>query len=456
MDINGKNIVVLGAGKSGILAAVLAKKKGAGKVVLSDVKPKAKMEQDVLNLETAGIEIEAGGHGNETVLNADIIVVSPGVSLFGEWFEMAKRHNKEVLGEIEFAYRFMEKGAKIIGITGTNGKTTVTTLTDEIFKAQLGDKAVLAGNIGIPFCDVVCSKKGYTHVIMEISSFQLDTIKEFKTDAAVILNITDDHMDRYDSMQAYAESKARIFLNHTPQDILVLNRHDRFTEIMASMSKSRKVYFSAYAESDDCYFFGDEAYFRKINGKKEKLFDAAGVQLLGKHNVENILACLALSEACGLDMHKAEETIKNFKGLPHRIEFVAEAGGKKFYDDSKGTNVDAVIRALETFDRPLALILGGREKNTDFEQLKKVLPGNVKAVIALGENRDKLEVIFKDSVPVVKCASMEEAVNAGCALDVEVVLLSPACASFDLFKSYGHRGDEFKKYVLKAAENGKV
>ncbi len=454
MDINGKNVVVLGAGKSGVSAAVLAKKKGAAKVVLSDVKPKAKMEQNVVDLEALGVEIEAGGHGNETILNADMIVVSPRVPLAGAWHDMAKRHNKEVVGEIEFAYGFMEKGVKIVGITGTNGKTTVTTLTNEIFKSQLGDKAVLAGNIGIPFCDVVCEKKGYTHVIMEISSFQLDTIKEFKTDAAVILNITDDHLDRYDSMQAYAESKARIFLNHGPEDVLVLNRSDRFTEIMASMSASRKLYFSAYAESDDCYFFADNAYYKKINGKKEKLFSAEGIKLIGKHNTENILACLALAEACGLDMKKAEETIKAFKGLPHRIEFVAEAAGKKFYDDSKGTNVDAVIRALETFDRPLALILGGREKNTDFGQLKKVLPKNVKTIIALGENRDKIEGIFADVVPVVKCASMEEAVNAGYSLDVEVVLLSPACASFDLFKSYAHRGDEFKKYVLKAANNG--
>jgi UDP-N-acetylmuramoylalanine--D-glutamate ligase len=453
IEVTDKNVLVLGAGKSGVSAARFAKKLGAQKVILSDVKSRAKLDEAALSIEKEGILLETDGHKNDSVLGADIIIISPGIALRGEWYDMAKRHDKFITGEVEFAYRFMDKSAVVIGITGTNGKTTATSLMYEILKAHFGERAAMAGNIGIPFCDVVSDRKGYTHIVLEISSFQLETIKDFRPHVASILNITDDHLDRYDNMQAYAEAKARIFLNQFPEDVLILRKEDKFTDIMASMSRSRKVFFSANGEYDECYFTEAGAYYKKTGGKREKLFSAEGIQLVGKHNAENILSCVITADVLGLDMRVTETAVKAFKALAHRIEFVAETAGKKYYDDSKGTNIDAVIKAVDSFTEDTALILGGREKNTDFYQLKRVLPANVKKIIALGENRDKIEGVFGDRLEVVKCASMEEAVAASLPMDVKIVLLSPGCASFDLFKNYAHRGDEFKKYVLKAAKN---
>jgi UDP-N-acetylmuramoylalanine--D-glutamate ligase len=453
MELSGKNILVLGAGKSGISAARFAMTKNPANVILSDVKSRAKLPEEALALEKQGVILETDGHSDDSIMRSDIIIISPGIPVDPRWSEMIKRHNKILLGEIEFAYQFCAgKGQKLIAITGTNGKTTVTTLMHEIIGAQTGGRAALAGNVGTPFCDILPDLGKYSHIVLEISSFQLETVKDFKPFISIILNITDDHLDRYLSMQAYAEAKAKIFKNQTDKEFLLLNRADRFTDIMVSMARCSKVFFSAYGILNDGYYVENGFFVKHVFGKKEQLFKISDMKLAGRHNHENVLSCLMASDILGLDMKKTIETIKNFKGLHHRIEYSGEINGKRFYDDSKGTNIDAVIKAVQTFTEDMILILGGREKNTDFYQLYDVLPANVKKILAFGENREKIKSIFKDKVDVLEALSMEEVVRKCAAADgISVALLSPGCASFDMFKNYEHRGNEFKKFVQKVA-----
>ncbi len=450
LELKGKSILILGAGKSGISTAKYLLDKGVKKIVLSDTKSRVKFDAEAIELEKKGVVLETDGHKDSSFMEADYIILSPGVPVQDKWKEVASRNNKLMIGDVEFAYQFTD--AKIVAITGTNGKTTVTTLIYEIMKAQMGDKVELAGNIGIPFCDLLASGKKPEYIVVEISSFQLEEIRDFKPVVSIILNVTEDHLDRYKSMQEYAEAKANIFKNQGPNEALILNTEDKFTSIMVSMSKTKKYYFSAYRELETGFYFKDGWFMKSEAGKKEKLFAADSMKLIGKHNYENVLSCYMTAEILKLDTEAAIKTIQEFTGLHHRIEFVGEARGIKCYDDSKGTNVDAVLKAMETFDQDMALILGGREKGTDFTPILEKLTPNIKAIIALGENRDKIESIFTPKIEVRKAASMEEAVNAGLTVPgIKVLLLSPACASFDLFKNYAHRGDEFKKYVLKAA-----
>jgi UDP-N-acetylmuramoylalanine--D-glutamate ligase len=450
LELNGKTILILGAGKSGISAAKFLLNMKTEKIILSDSKPKTKLDQEAVELEKSGVVLETDGHKDASFLEADIIIISPGVPILPKWREVAARNSKLLMGDVEFASQFTD--AKIVAITGTNGKTTVTTLIYEILKAQMGDKVELAGNIGIPFCDMLREGKKPEYIVLEISSFQLEAIRDFRPFVSIILNVTEDHQDRYSGMQEYAMVKANIFRNQTIDDFLILNAEDKFTNIMVSMAKPAKFYFSAYREIDNGIYFKDGSFVKNMNGKKEELFKASDIKLIGKHNYENILACVITADLLKLDMAKAVTTIENFNGLHHRIEFASEVNGVKYYDDSKGTNVDAVIKAIDTFTDDMVLILGGREKGTDFSPLYNILPKNVKLIVALGENREKIKGIFSPKIEVLTSESMEDTVNKCVnAKGVKVVLLSPGCASFDLFKGYAHRGDEFKKYVLKAA-----
>ena len=455
-DLKGKKILILGAGKSGLSVAKFAIKQNPNEVILSDVKSKNKLSQEVIALEKNGVILETDGHKDESFIHSDIIVISPGVPVLPKWLDIVKRNNKIFIGEIEFAYRFMkEYPIKIIAITGTNGKTTTTQLVYEILNNQLGEKVGLGGNIGKPFCDLLDDIKKYTYVVLEISSFQLETIIDFKPFISVILNITDDHLDRYQTMQAYAEAKANIFRNQTQNEFLILNYDDRFTNIMISMAKCTKILFSAYNSLKDGYYVENEKFIKNVFGRKEELFSTKEVKLIGKHNQENILASMIISDILRMDFNKTKDVIKNFKGLSHRIEFSGEINGKKFYDDSKGTNIDAVIKAIKTFDDDLILILGGREKNTDFNQLYNILPKNVKKIIAFGENKEKIQNIFKDKIKVVTASSMEEVIKKSIdEKDVKIVLFSPGCASFDMYKNYEERGNDFKRCVQKVAKNG--
>jgi UDP-N-acetylmuramoylalanine--D-glutamate ligase len=454
LNLEKKVILVLGAGKSGISTVKFLLEKNPLKIILSDVKSKSKLPDEVFEFEKKGVLIESDGHKDSSIMEADIVIVSPGVPVLNQWRDLIRRHNKILLGEIELAYQFCN--SKIIAVTGTNGKTTTVKLIYEILKDQMGDKVALAGNVGIPFIEVISKKSNYDYIVLEVSSFQLETIIDFKPVIGIILNITEDHLDRYKSMQEYAEAKANIFKNQNENDFIILNYEDKFTPILSGMAKSNKILFSAYRELNDGYYFKKGIFYKNVFGKKEEILDANEIKLKGNHNYENVLSSLIVSDILKLDFEKTKNTVKNFKGLPHRIEFVAEINGKKYYDDSKGTNIDAVIKAIDTFSENTALILGGREKNTDFSYLFRILPSHIKVIIAIGENKEKIENIFSNKVKVIKAETMDDAVRKASEIDnIDVILLSPGCASFDMFKNYEHRGEEFKKSVFRLVKNGK-
>lgn len=455
MELNGKNILVLGAGKSGVSVAKFALKKNPNQIILSDIKSRFKLSEEVLELEKQGVILETDGHKDESFIHSDIIVISPGVAVIPKWLDMVKRNNKLFIGELEFAYQFCKKyPVKIVAITGTNGKTTTAKLVYEILKNQNGDKVALAGNIGTPFCELLDNIDKYTYIVLEVSSFQLETIIDFTPFISVILNITDDHLDRYQTLQAYAEAKANIFKNQKQNEFLLLNNDDKFTNIMYSMAKCTKILFSANTTLKDGYYVENDKFIKNVFGKREEIFSTNELKLIGKHNQENVLASIIISDILKLDFLKTKEVIKNFEGLSHRIEFSGEINGKKFYDDSKGTNIDAVIKAVRTFNEDMVLILGGREKNTDFYQLHNVLPKYVKKIIAFGENKEKIKSIFKDKVNVLEANSMEDVIkNAVAEKDVKIVLFSPGCSSFDTYKNYEERGNDFKRCIQKVAKN---
>ncbi len=455
MDLKGKNILILGAGKSGLSVARFALKKSPNQIILSDIKSRFKLSNEVLELEKKGVILETDGHKDESFIHSDIIVISPGIAVIPRWLEIIKRNNKLFLGELEFAYQFCSKyPVKIIAITGSNGKTTTTKLTYEILKNQMGDKVAMAGNVGTPFCDLLDDISKYNYIVLEVSSFQLETIIDFKPYISVILNITEDHLDRYQTMQAYAEAKANIFRNQTQNEFLLLNSEDKFTNIMNSMAKCTKILFSAYNTLKDGYYVENDKFVKNVFGKKEEILSTKELKLIGRHNYENVLASIIISDILEMDFSKTKQVIKNFEGLSHRIEFVGEINGRKFYDDSKGTNIDAVIKAVNTFNENMVLILGGREKNTDFKQLYNILPHNVKKIIAYGENREKIKNIFRDKVSVVEATSMEDVIKKSLVeKDVKIVLLSPGCASFDMYRNYEERGNDFKRFVQKVAKN---
>ncbi|MCX8093677.1 MAG: UDP-N-acetylmuramoyl-L-alanine--D-glutamate ligase [Candidatus Goldbacteria bacterium] len=455
MNINGKKILILGAGKSGVAVAKFVLNRNPAQIILSDIKTRSKLSEDALALEKKGVILETDGHKDESFIHSDIIVISPGIPVTPKWIDIIKRNNKTFMGELEFAYQFCkEYPIRIIAITGTNGKTTTTKLVYEILKDQLGEKVAMAGNVGTPFCDILENVSKYTHVVLEVSSFQLETIIDFKPFISAILNITDDHMDRYPNMQAYAEAKANIFKNQTQDEFLLLNYDDKFTEIMSSMAKCTKILFSAYTTLKDGYYVENDMFVKNVFGKREELFSTKELKLPGKHNQENVITSIIISDILKLDFSKTQEVIKNFKGLSHRIEYVGEINGKKFYNDSKGTNIDAVIKAVRTFNENMILILGGREKNTDFRQLYDVLPTYVKKIIAFGENREKIKNIFKDKVSVVEAINMDDVIKKSVSeKDIKIVLFSPGCASFDMYKNYEERGDDFKKCVQKVIKN---
>jgi len=455
VDLKGKNILILGAGKSGVSVAGFALKKNPNQIILSDIKSRAKLPEEVLELEKKGVILETDGHKDESFIHSDIIIISPGIAVIPRWLDIVKRNNKLFMGEIEFAYQFCNKyPVKVIAITGTNGKSTTTKLVYEILRDQVADKVAMAGNIGTPFCDLLENIEKYNYIILEVSSFQLETIIDFKPFISVILNITDDHLDRYQTMQTYAEAKANIFKNQTQNEFLLLNNDDKFTNIMSSMAKCTKILFSAYNPLKDGYYIENDKFIKNVFGKKEEILSTKEPKLIGRHNQENILVSIIISDILKLDFLKTKQVIKKFEGLSHRIEFVGEINGKKFYDDSKGTNIDSVIKAVRSFDENMVLILGGREKNTDFKQLYNVLPQNVKKIIAYGENREKIKSIFSEKVHVMEAASMEDVIKKSLAeKDVKIVLLSPGCASFDMYKNYEERGNDFKKCVQKAAKD---
>ncbi len=430
-----KKIVILGAGESGVGAALLAKKQGFD-VFVSDKSPIK--DNFKAELDAAEIPYESGGHTEGIILKADEIIKSPGIPEKIALIHNAQRHKIPIISEIEFASRFTK--ARIIGITGSNGKTTTTSLVYHIFKTGGLDVAV-GGNIGRSFARLLAEEPEHDFYVLELSSFQLDGIHSFRPYISILLNITPDHLDRYDyKMANYVASKFRITMNQTEDDIFITNKEDleikRFRD--TNIVNPNEWVISTHFDSD------------LLRGR----FDMSKTKLRGPHNYFNASCAIAASIVCGIGDAKIQKGLETFVNAPHRLEFVANINGTDYINDSKATNVDSVYWALKAMNKPTVLILGGQDKGNDYTSLEKIVAQKVKAVVCMGVDNHKLLEFF---TPIVK--NIEETHSVADAVKVaakyteggDAVLLSPACASFDLFKNYEDRGDQFKKEVLSLA-----
>lgn len=442
-----KRILVVGIGKSGISSSLGLAYKGAD-VVLADVKEEVDFDRDALNrIREAGVRLELGTHSKDTFINSELIIVSPGVPLDMELLRAAREKGIQVIGEMELASRFFN--TPIIAVTGTNGKTTAVSLLGEII-GRSGMKVFVGGNIGTPAMDYATGNQDCDYVLLEVSSFQLDTIETFCPKVALLLNITHDHLERYADFGAYVRSKLRIFENQGKGDYGVLNDDD---EELRRYNRSDGPILLRYGMEKDnnrrhAYMEGRKLIVR-FPGRKEISFDTESFLLPGNHNIENLMGIVLCALAVGVDQETIQSCISIFRGLPHRIEPVGEIKGVLFYDDSKATNVDAALRAIKSFERPIILIAGGRHKGGEYRPMVDASRGKVKTVILMGESRQLMAEAFEGIVPYVFAKDMRDAVSKAFNLAVQgdVVLLAPACSSFDMFTDYAHRGDVFQMEV---------
>jgi len=443
MEFLRKRILVVGIGKSGISSSLLLTGKGAD-VVLADVKKEDELDRDVLNrVRDAGVRLELGPHRKETFINSDLIIVSPGVPLEMEALRAAREKGVRFIGEMELASRLFN--TPVIAVTGTNGKTTAVTLIGEMIKRS-GRKVFVGGNIGTPAMDYAAGEKDCDYAVLEVSSFQLDTIETFCPRVALLLNITPDHLERYVGFDAYVQSKLRIFENQGKGTYAVLNDDD---ESLHSFNKPDGPTLLRYGMEKDkrrqAYMEGRRLTAR-LPGEKEISFDTTTFLLPGTHNIENLMGVVLAALAAGVDHGTIQSCISSFRGLPHRIEPVGDINGVGFYDDSKATNVDAALRAIKSFERPIILIAGGRHKGGEYRPMVDASRGKVKTAILMGESRHLMAEAFEGIIPWVFAQDMKDAVVRAFDLAVQgdVVLLAPACSSFDMFTDYSHRGNVFK------------
>ena len=446
MDLKGKKVLVVGLARTGIAAAKFLKAKGS-LVTTTEVKPGEEMKEAVQELRGMDISTEWGGHQIETFLNQDTIVVSPGVDLSIEPIQKAIKHGVRVISEIELAYHFIH--VPIIAVTGTNGKTTTTLLIGEMLKED-GKKVGVGGNVGEPLVLFADGKDQWEVLVVEISSFQLEAIEDFRPRISVLLNITEDHLDRYSSYADYIEAKMRIFANQNSGDLAVLNRDDPIVIQFKEKVKAKKVLFSLSERLDEGAFSNGQTISLRLGGKREE-YSLAKTPLKGIHNVENMMAALTTARIFDCSKKAIQAVLNRFEGLEHRLEFIREIEGVRFYNDSKGTNVGSVVKSLQSFSEPVILIAGGKDKNGDLSPLKELIQKRVKHLILIGEAKERMNRELGGLTDTVMAKTMEEAVllahqkaKAG-----EVVLLSPACSSFDMFKDYKERGKVFKESVFR-------
>ena len=451
MDLQGKKVLVVGMARTGIAAARFLKAKGS-LVATTEVRPEEEMREAVRELEGMHISTEWGGHRTETFLKQDIIVVSPGVDLNIGPIQKAIRHGVRVISEIELASHFIK--IPIIAVTGTNGKTTTTLLIGEMLKGD-GREVGVGGNVGEPLILFADGEDRWDVLVAEISSFQLEAIEAFRPRISVLLNITEDHLDRYPSYTDYIEAKVRIFANQNSGDIAVLNRDDSIVMRLGQKVKAKKILFSLNEKLDEGVSSNGQTIFLRLGGKEEE-YSLARTSLRGIHNVENMMAAIAAVRVFGCSKKAAQEVLHQFKGLEHRLEFVQEIEGVGFYNDSKGTNVGSVVKSLQSFSEPVILIAGGRDKNGDLSPLKELIRKRVKHLILIGEAKERMNRELGGLTDTVIAQTMEEAVFLAYqkARGGEVVLLSPACSSFDMFKDYKERGNVFKEAVHRILECG--
>lgn len=451
MDLQNKNVLLVGLAKTGVSTIKKLDKLGAN-IIVNDIKTKDKLEEiikDIQNLERVEYIL---GHHPEDISNIDLTIVSPGVPLDLPFIQKIKESNIKIIGEVELAYR-LSNHPTFIGITGTNGKTTTTSLVGEIFKKANKDTYVV-GNIGNPVIDTVDLTDEKSFLITELSSFQLESIEDFKPKVSTIINITEDHLNRHHTMENYIEAKARIYKNQDASDFCILNYDDSIVRELANYTKAKVLYFSQKDKVEQgAYLDENNNIVIDIDGKKVVLMNKNELSLPGSHNLENAMAAILMSYVSNIDIDVIKETLKTFKGVEHRLEFVTNKNGIMFVNDSKGTNPDSTIKAITSYERPIVLIAGGMDKQSDFTEMMKYATENVKALVLLGETADKIELSAKNQgiENIAKVSCMEEAVKKAyeIAQSGDVVLLSPACASWDMYPNFEARGLDFKENIYK-------
>jgi len=462
MDLNHKNILIVGLGISGIAAARFAKKKGAS-VTVTDMADEKKLGSYAPMAHKLGVNMELGNHNIETFERSDLIVVSPGVPHTILPIKRAIAKGIPVLGELELAARYIRE--PVIAVSGTNGKTTTATLLGSMLESS-GFKVFVGGNIGNPLIDYADKRGTADIVVAEVSSFQLDTIDTFRPHVGVLLNITADHLDRYPDFKSYARSKGRLFENQRQSDIAVLNGSDPIISSVTKDLNARKLLFrhqenSQAKDSENALISrGNPSTPANITirmkGHQQISFDLSGTNFPGRHNLENAAAASLAAIAVGGTPEGVQSALKNFKGLPHRIEYIETINHVRFFDDSKATNVDAVIRALETFGEPIILIMGGRDKGGDFRKLLEPVRQHIKKLIVMGEARDNIKSVLEDICRegAQTASTMEDAVFSAyrAASPGDIVLLSPGCSSFDMYSSYAERGEDFCRAISNLKE----
>src|SRR5882762_7076514 len=449
MDLTGKRVLVVGLGKSGVASALFLKAHGA-RVTVSDTKTGDELHSEIPLLLDHGITVETGGHGERTFRGQDLIVVSPGIPLDAPALVQARALGGSVIGEIELAARFLP--GPIVAITGSNGKTTTTTLTGEIMTAA-GLPALVGGNIGTPAIALAERATPESVIVLEVSSFQLETIHSFRPKVAVILNVTPDHLDRHRTFEAYVDAKARILENQQSTDLAVLNADDATCVAMAARTKAQVFWFSRRKEVQQGAWVLDGNILFRDGAQQREIMLVSEIPLKGAHNLENVLAAVCAGALMGCAPEKIRQAVREFKAVEHRLEYVATIRGVDYYNDSKATNVDATIKALESFPANVHLILGGKDKGSDYTLLNDLLRQRVKRVYTIGAAAGKIESHIKGAAEVVHAETLDNAIRRANAVaqSGDIVLLAPACASFDQFQSYNHRGKVFKEVVYALA-----
>lgn len=444
-DLSGKTILVLGLGTTGLAVCEFLLKQKASIIAVDDL-PLSLLNPKADKLQTQGIKILSQSEEFSVPWDKiSLVILSPGIPLDHLLVGEAKRRNIPVTGELEFASQFSQ--SPIVAITGTNGKSTTTELTGAIFK-NAGLNIALGGNLGTPWLELVQKNPNPDWTILEVSSFQLETIQNFHPKISMILNITDDHFERHQNMAGYIAAKALIWKNQNEQDFLIYNANDVHVLKAVEGAKCKKIPFSSTEHVKGIYW-EDEHLLRSHVSGFERDYSIEKATLKGLHNIENMMAAIAAAELAGISQDLIEKSLLEFKALAHRLELVREHEGVKYYDDSKGTNVGAVVMSLASFEDPVVLILGGKDKGGDYSILRALIKNKVRALILLGEAKSKIAAALQGTVPMFEVDSMKEAVTQGKSLAQkgDIVLLSPACSSFDMFRDYKHRGDEFQKWV---------
>ena len=451
LELKGKKVLVVGLGKSGLAAALFLRRQGAH-VTVSDIRSAEALAKDIPALLEEGINVEAGGHGLLTFRRQDLIVVSPGVPLDTPELVQARNLGRPIIGELELAARFLK--GQILAVTGSNGKTTTTSLLGEILE-KAGLPTQVGGNIGVPVVALIEESTDATWNVLEVSSFQLETTEKFHPRIAVILNITPDHLDRHGTFENYALAKERIFAEQDQNDYCVLNADNVRAAAAAKRSKARVYWFSLehsarHSLAQGAWIEGGNILFRSSPAAEpEQIMPLHGIPLKGEHNVENVLAAVCAARLAGAFAEAVRKGVEEFKAVEHRLEYVTTLNGIEIYNDSKATNVDATAKAIAAFSGNIHLILGGKDKNSDYTELNDLLRSRVKAIYTIGSAAAKIESQLRGIVAIHSCETMDKAIGAiaSAAHPGDIVLLAPACSSFDQFESYEHRGRVFKELI---------